>query len=411
MRDVKRPARPRVPSARTPKLADSEVLAEQRSKDLALGMKALDFELAKHSFEEGAIRYSFVKTLETRGHGVELALFERRLEHGVSGPVVVKRLTNPRSFILSRRLAEEVQLAFRLHHPAIAQVLSMPLLGDVPHVVMEYVEGPSLETLHTAAALRREPLSVPFALFLAAEVADALHHAHTLRDRSEGGRPLGIIHRDVSPRNIRVDRSTGAVKLTDFGAAFSLIVGREESPEQLVKGDLIYASPEYLHGAPLDARSDLFSLGLVLLETLTSRHLLTLTNLPAKPVTPPPEPHPAARAEESGAYTLKEVLALMDSCTSEDVARETQGLPDGVRALVHRLLQRAPSERFASAEELLQALRAQLGALAPGYGRREAALEVAAVLSAASAARGLGVPAERDVFPEHLDAHELLPEG
>ncbi len=415
MSHEKRPPLPRAddttPAHRTPRMTDADVFAEQRRGEVIEGMEELDFELAKGSFEEGPVRYRFVKVLDTRSHGVELALFERRLEHGVRGFVVVKRLQDPRSFDLSQRLVEEVQLAFRLHHPAIAQVYGMPIFGDVPHVIMEYVEGPSLETLHTAACMRRRPLSVPFALFLASEVADALHHAHTLRDKAEGGRPLGVIHRDVSPRNIRVERETGGVKLTDFGAAFSKIVGREETPEQLVKGDLVYASPEYLHCAPMDARSDVFSLGLVLLETLTNRHLFTMTHVMQKPGSPPPAAPPGAKAEEEGNFSLAEMKALVDGYTPEDVARETEGLPEPVRAIVHRALQRDAAARYATAEELRHQLRTQLIALAPGYGRREAAEELAAVISEASAAREAGVPAERDVLPEHLDEHELLSEG
>jgi serine/threonine-protein kinase len=101
----------------------------------------------------------------------------------------------------------------------------------------------------------------------------------------------------------------------------------------------------------------------------------------------------------------------VDSYTPEDVGRETEGLPEAVRAIVHRALRRDPAERYASAEEMRHHLRTQLIALAPGYGRREAAEELAEAISDASATRQTGVPAERDVLPEHMDEHELLSEG
>src|SRR5690606_32742449 len=140
--------------------------------------------------------------------------------------------------------------------------------------------------------------SPAFALYAAAEVADALHHAHTLR--GEQGTPLGIIHRDVSPRNICLD-THGAVKLTHFGAAYSLMVGREETPHLLLTGDVAYASPEYLRRQDLAPSSDVFSLGLVLVELLTGRHLFNMEDAgearalflrPGEPV-PRPEESPS----------------------------------------------------------------------------------------------------------------------
>jgi serine/threonine-protein kinase len=290
-----------------------------------------------------------------------------------------------------------------MHHPAIAQVHHFRVFGGKPYAIMEYVPGPTLESLLSTAALRRQSLPTPFALYVAAEVADALAYAHTLTEHEEGGKPLGIIHRDVSPRNIRVGRGSGEVKLTDFGAAFSKRVGREETPGLLKKGDLLYASPEYLQCNPMDARSDIFSLGLVLLEALTSHHLFDSEEEAASTpgeVNVMPDEAPAP-------VLLWRVLTAVAQYRPEDVERAAAGLPEGLKAILHKALQRDPDRRHATAAELRQELRAQLTLLAPGYGRKEAAEEVERLISEASALRDVAEPVESGIYPEFLDSHEL----
>jgi serine/threonine-protein kinase len=378
-----------------------------RLRELEHALDKLARLLQREGFNAGRMQFRFVRLLEERANGEQVLLFERKLRHGLVGHVIVKRLRDPGTFQSRQRLEEQVQLAFRLRHPAIAQVHHFKVIGKVPHVIMEYVEGPTLESLLTAAALRDKPLPTAFALYVAAEVADALHHAHTLTGHAEGGGPLGLIHRDVSPRNIRVDRQSGQVKLTDFGAAFSRRVGREETPGHLLKGDLMYAAPEYLEGAALDARADLFSLGLVLLEALTQRHLLAFWLADVGTGTGAAALPPGMRPDEEPELPLQELRARAARYTSEDVERATEPLPEGLRALLRRVLRRAPAERHASAGELGEALRAELHALHPGYGRNEAAEDLARVLARANEWRELGEPLERGLLPSGLDGHEL----
>lgn len=374
----------------------------ERVKAVAEGLEKLSRQLLASSFHAGRVEFTFVRALEERSHGEQVLLFRRHFRHGLSGFVIVKRLQNPKTFELRQRLMEEVQLAFRLNHPAIAQVHHFKVIEKVPHAIMEYVDGPTLNALVTAAVMRGKPLPMPFVLYVACEIADALHYAHTLRDTDNGGKPLGIVHRDVSPRNIRVDWKTGAVKLTDFGAAFSKRIGREETPALLRKGDLMYASPEYLQFREPDARSDLFSLGLVLLEALTNRQFFAFMSAEVpEGATADMEP------EQTPDIPLVELLALVSSYTPEDVERAVAQLPEGLRAIIHRALKREPAERYATAEELRQEMRAQLVALVPEYGRKEALADVAQVISEASAARSLGEPTERGIYPEGFDEHEF----
>src|SRR6185437_15032837 len=158
-------------------------------------------------------------------------------------------------------------------HANIVQVFD---LGRVEHVggeptsyfiAMEYVPGLDLATLLTRC--RKQKISVPLglAVFVTAEVAKALDHAHRRRD--EQSRPLGIVHRDISPQNILISWE-GEVKVTDFGIAKAKD-SIDEEPEGRpgrVRGKLAYMSPEQSQGASLDGRSDIFSLGTVLYEMI-----------------------------------------------------------------------------------------------------------------------------------------------
>lgn len=342
--------------------------------------------------------YEFVKPLERRGSREVTWLARRSTRHGPCGFAAIKRLVGPASVSRRHRLIEEVELAFRLRHPAIAQVHHMVMHEGLPHILMEHVDGPNLDTVLSAAAGRGHPVSASFALYVAGEVADALHHAHTARD--EEGRPLGVVHRDVSPRNMRVDSGSGAVKLMSFGAAYSLLAEREESPQNLLKGDVAYASPEYLGQRPLDARSDVFSLGVCLMELLTGTHPFDLEG-PIAPLEEAPSP------EETPSLPLDRMRALMARFGPEDVERLAAALAAPLKEILHKALRREPAERHATAGEMGDALRVVLARQPQPYGRKQAAEELAHLLSAATILRGQAEFAEGGFLPAELDANEL----
>jgi serine/threonine protein kinase len=323
------------------------------------------------------IRYESLGELELRGTGEVLMLAQRQLEHGPTGYVAVRTLRPANSTLLLRRMVDEVKLAFLLHHPGIAQVHHFTLHRGTPHVIMEHVAGPTLDRVLNLMALRNQPVTPAFALHVAAEVADALHHAHTLRDAE--GKPLGILHRDVSPRNISVGRE-GAVKLTHFGAAYSLMVGREESPELLLKGDVAYASPEYLRLERLGPASDVFSLGLVLVELLTGHHLYEGESaqtraLFQRPGAPGPYP------EESPSLPFVVLRQLSARHGPGRVSRALAGHPEPVQAIVQRALHSEPAKRYATAAELRDALRSVLARGPQPYGRQELSEELARLIA------------------------------
>ncbi|RKG82100.1 serine/threonine protein kinase [Corallococcus exercitus] len=351
-------------------------------------------------FTVGGTAFEFVRKLEVRATGELLMLARRRYRGGMGGPVVIKRLRNPSGFVERRRLVEEVELTFRLNHPGIAKVYHLKAYRGVPHVVMEYVEGRSLDTVLNLVAMRRKPMSPAFGAWVVSEVAEALHHAHTLRD--EWNRPLGIVHRDVSPRNLRLGVH-GEVKLTNFTAAFSTLPGREITSRPLVKGDVAYASPEALRREPVDARSDLFSLGLVLLEVLTGTHPLAQEGDVALP--PPPD-LPLVQAQGPTWMPLTEVAARMALVGPREVEHLARDVPEGLRAVLVRALRQSPADRFGTAAELAAALREWLRDHAPAYGRQAAAEEVEAAAREATGRRNQAELLEGGLHPAELTAEE-----
>lgn len=164
---------------------------------------------------------------------------------------------------------DEARICAALSHPNIVQVMDFGEDQGQLFMAMEYVDGVSLARLLRAVAARAEQFPLGAALFIVHEVLRGLRFAHEARD--ENGRPLNIVHRDVSPGNILIARA-GEVKLTDFGIVLSAFIDRRTYPGEL-KGKMGYMSPEQVIGDDLDPRSDLFTLGIVLAEMLLIRPL------------------------------------------------------------------------------------------------------------------------------------------
>ena len=188
-----------------------------------------------------------------------------------------------------RMFIDEASIAARLNHANIAQIYEFDVIDDTPYIAMEFVEGKDLRNILGSLAERGQALPYPIASFIALEVAKGLYYVHT---RRESSRPLNIVHRDVSPQNIMVSHD-GGVKLVDFGIARA---SKRSANTQVgtVKGKFGYMSPEQALGRPIDHRSDIFSLGVVLWEMLTGQRLFrgendaeTVTKLLKTRVPPP----------------------------------------------------------------------------------------------------------------------------
>jgi serine/threonine-protein kinase len=194
-------------------------------------------------------------------------------------------------------------------------------------MAMEYVDGTTGARLVRAAAARGEDIPLDVSLHVALSILRALEYAHGARD--DEGRPLALVHRDVSPGNVLIDRS-GAVKLTDFGIARAAEIERRTDAGQL-KGKLGYMSPEQVVGRELDARSDLFTAGIVLAEMLILRPLF------------------------SGGRELDVLMRIRDADVSP-LDRTAARVPDDVRAVLFRALSRDPALRWQTASAFAEAL-------------------------------------------------------
>jgi serine/threonine protein kinase len=309
------------------------------------------------------------------------------------------------------RLSEEARLATYLQHPRIGRVFGRYEAEGVLYVVSERVEGTSINTLISYSQMRKAFLSPAFCLYVGAEVASALHYAHTCKD--ESGAPLGIVHRDVNPARIFLGPE-GEVVLTDFARARSLLPGRVATTLPRPHGDVFYCSPEALLGLETEPRSDLFSLGLVLLELATWRHLYNMAHLQPgdleKALTPE-----AKRQVLDAAITAVEAdlpdhaedcILRAATFTPQDVEEITQPLAHPLRSIIRRLLQRKPEDRHASAAALEAELREGLAALGVPYGATEALEEVLSALTGASMNRWVLAPTSDDQLPPHMVTEE-----
>src|SRR5512138_2092252 len=188
-------------------------------------------------------------------------------------PYAVKRMlpTLAEDAELVRMFLDEARLAVQLEHPGIVQIHDLGKLGSRYYIAMDYVAGRDLRTLLDRVRGRGERFPPALAAHVCARVADALDHAH--RQRAANGSALRVVHRDVSPANVLL-AFDGSVRIIDFGIAEAALRAGRRRGDRL-HGKFGYMSPEMVRGLPVDRRSDVFSLGIVLHEMLTGTRLFT----------------------------------------------------------------------------------------------------------------------------------------
>lgn len=207
--------------------------------------------------------------LERIGVGGMAEVFLAR-HSGVEGfekDIVIKRirpnLSDSASFV--NMFFSEAKLASQLSHPNIVQIFDLGKIGESYFIAMEYIAGRDMSVMIPKAKSLGIPFPPEYALKIISNVCEGLYFAHTKTD--DLGNPLRIVHRDISPENIRI-AWTGTVKILDFGIAKAATQVHETKTGE-IKGKLSYMSPEQVMGKEVDHRSDIFSLGAVLYECLT----------------------------------------------------------------------------------------------------------------------------------------------
>jgi serine/threonine protein kinase len=228
------------------------------------------------------------------------------------------------------RFKQEAQLTARLDHPNILRVFDTGEIARQFFIEMEFVEGQSLRT-YLASHVRLRETDI---LGIASQIAGALDYAHNVSIKTaEGAAITGILHRDIKPENIMIT-STGTVKLMDFGAAKPMSVNTRTMQGSVV-GTPHYMSPEQINGEALDARSDFFSLGVLLYELCTGRRPFEADNLAS-------------------------LLWKIDACKFERVRKLRPAISPLTEELIEKLLSKDPDHRPADAAEIQETLQVSL---------------------------------------------------
>jgi serine/threonine-protein kinase len=271
----------------------------------------------------GPLRLSIVRTVARGGMG---QVYEA-VQHGVEGfakrvavKTLLERWSGDAEFV--RMFIAEAKLVADLVHQNIVQVYHLGRTGGVLYIVMEFVEGVTLREVLARHEETGTRLPVELAAFVASRVCRGLEYAHA--HAGADGAPLGVVHRDISPRNLLVSR-LGEVKIGDFGIAKARSLAREDDDRRLL-GKYSYLSPEQARLETTDRRSDIFSLGLVLWEMLTGRR-----------------PHlPGSRSREAW-------LAHLASTPVPPISDAAPHVPPMLARIVDRALAHDAHERYADA--------------------------------------------------------------
>ena len=258
-------------------------------------------------------KYKLVKLIASGGMA-EVYLARQAGAAGFEKLVCLKRilphLARDKQFV--EMFLNEARLASRLDHPNIVSIFDLGEANGNYFIAMEFIDGPSLRAVHKTAEGRGEFLPIPEICKIISMAAGGLQYAHDLADTD--GSPLGLVHRDISPDNILVHRN-GAAKVVDFGIA-KAANSASQTRTGTLKGKVAYMPPEQLRGEPLDRRTDVFALGVVLYELLAGKRPWEGTSevaLIGKIMTEEPTPLLKLRPDAPEA-----LVAIVDRALSKD---------------------------------------------------------------------------------------------
>ncbi len=286
----------------------------------------------------GSTTYHFKRKIATGGMG---SVYEVE-QHGVEGFVkaiaiktILSKYTENEEFV--EMFIGEAKLVADLVHQNIVQIYQLGIHDGVYYIAMEFIDGITLEQFMDVHDDLGRPVPVDVATFIVSRICRGLEYAHSKRD--DDGELLGIVHRDVSPKNIMI-ANDGEVKLTDFGVAKAERYMHQKEDEVLM-GKVEYMSPEQASYLPTDARSDLFSLCVVYYELLTGENIFACDD-------------------------VFDTLDRVRNAPIEDPREYRPDLPDDVVGILNKGLNRDPDKRWQTAGELGYALEYQM--YNKGYG-------------------------------------------
>jgi serine/threonine protein kinase len=272
-------------------------------------------------------RYELIRKLATGGMA-EVWLAQQMGIEGFTRQIVIKRilpnLAEDEEFV--RMFLNEAKISAKFSHPNIGQVFDLGQLDGAYYLAMEYIHGEDLGRVMRKAWSTGQWISAPVALRIVASACEGLAYAHSRTD--EANRPLNVVHRDISPQNLLISFD-GAVKVVDFGIAKAADLTTATKSGAL-KGKFAYMAPEQAGGKVLDARADIFAIGLVLYELLTGVRPLK---------------------KESELATLQAALACQIELPSQ-----VADVPAELDSVVMRALARDPADRYDDARQFQAAL-------------------------------------------------------
>lgn len=276
--------------------------------------------------------YTLIKKLATGGMA-EIWLARQRGLAGFQRFIVIKKILSHLSEQQTFRdmFLDEARTSAQLNHPNVVQIYDLGSESGAYFIAMEFIAGENLAAIAWRGMKRGKPFPPAYAARVIADTCKALHYAHHLKGPT--GQALEIVHRDISPQNILVTYE-GEIKVVDFGIA-KAATKSEQTKTGMLKGKFSYMSPEQCLGAPVDMRSDIFALGILLYELCTGKRL----------------------------FKHESELMILEMITKRSVVPPSQvapGISAGLEDIILRALEKDTSIRFQTGEEMQIALEEYL---------------------------------------------------
>ena len=306
-------------------------------------------EVLRKTFFEGVPRYEWVETLGQGGVGIVFKARDRELDEVVAIKVLSPDIAKEDEAVVAR-FKREINLNRKIKHPNVARMYDFGLSGPYPYITMEFVPGKDLWTMIRDEGRMRPARAVPI-LRQIARGCSAIHE-------------LGIVHRDLKSQNVIVDEN-GAVAIVDFGLA-RWNLGGGFTLDSIILGTPQYMSPEQASGKPVDARADIYSIGIIAFEALTGQ-------LPF-----------------DGDSPIAVAMKQINDAVPDLLARHAD-VPAALRAIVMKALRKDPAKRYATAVDLEAELAAVEPVPTPGEGTPRSVPEGDALMAQLESALGLVV--------------------